>query len=332
VEAEASLGRGKIRASGDLAFEGGKPGAYRALIKAQSIALAPVEGLQTVWDMDLEVVGKADQPWIRGEARLVRGIYSGDLSLLSLLLRESPGQAASAGPAIPLRILLRLDNNLQVQTNLARLRLGGTLSLEGTTADPILFGRVESREGRISFRQHRWTVTSATAQFTDPQRLDPIIDVTATTRIRTYDVTMRVSGRSEELMVHLSSKPPLPEQEVLALATLGTTSPPTGESGAGLVLAEMVRLLIDDILGMGTSSLGLDTVNLGTVEEAGQTKMRVGTQVSEKVQVIYSQTLRGSTQRLLRVEYQLLGPVLIAGEQDFQGGYGGDVFVRLRFR
>jgi hypothetical protein len=60
--------------------------------------------------------------------------------------------------------------------------------------------------------------------------------------------------------------------------------------------------------------------------------MRVGAQLSEKDQVIYSQTLRGSSQRLLRVEYQLLGPVLIAGEQDFQGGYGGDVFVRLRSR
>jgi hypothetical protein len=32
------------------------------------------------------------------------------------------------------------------------------------------------------------------------------------------------------------------------------------------------------------------------------------------------------------VEYQLLGPLLLAGEQDFRGGYGADVVLRLRFR
>ena len=221
---------------------------------------------------------------------------------------------------------------MQIQTNLARLRVGGTASLEGTTREPLLFGRLESRDGRITFRNRAWTVTTASARFNDPRRFDPLVDVTATTRIRFYDVTMQVSGRSEELTLRLSSKPPLPEEEVLALVTVGDTRPPTGQSGAGLVAGEMLRLVVDELLGIGTSSLGLDMVSLGTVEEAGKTKMQVGAQVSDKVQVVYSQTLRGSTKRLLRVEYQILGPLLIAGEQDFQGGYGGDIFVRLRFR
>jgi autotransporter translocation and assembly factor TamB len=332
VEAEASLGRGRIRASGDLSFEGGKPGFYRARISAQNISVAPVEGLQTVWDLDLEFVGRGAQPRLRGEGRLVRGRYAGDLSLLSILLRETPGKAASAGPAIPLRLLLRLDNNLQIQTNVAHLRVDGTVSLEGTAAEPILFGRVESREGQITFRRQRWTVTSAAARFNDPRRFDPIVDLTATTRIRSYDVTMQVSGRSEELTVQLSSKPPLAQEEILSLVTMGVPRPPSGQSGAGLMLGEVAKLFVEDLVGIGTSSLGLDMLDLRTVEDAGQTKMQVGAQVTEQVQVIYSQTLRGSSKRLLRIEYQVLGPLLIAGEQNFEGGYGGDVFIRLRFR
>jgi len=35
---------------------------------------------------------------------------------------------------------------------------------------------------------------------------------------------------------------------------------------------------------------------------------------------------------VLRIEYQVIGPVLLSGEQDFQGGFGGDVLIRLRFR
>jgi hypothetical protein len=61
-------------------------------------------------------------------------------------------------------------------------------------------------------------------------------------------------------------------------------------------------------------------------------RLQVGAQVAEDVRVLYWQTLSGGTKRTLRVEYQILGPLLIAGEQDFQGGYGGDVLLRLRFR
>jgi autotransporter translocation and assembly factor TamB len=332
VQAEASLGRGRIRASGDLSFEGGKPGPYRALLSGQNIALSPVEGLQTVWDLDLELAGRGAQPRLRGEGRLVRGSYTGDLSLLSMLLRERPGKAASTGPAIPMRVLLRLENNLQIQTNVARLRVDGTLSLEGSTAEPVLFGRVESHEGRIMFRVKRWTVISAAARFNDPRRFDPIVDLTATTRIGSYDVTMQLNGRSEELIVQLSSNPPLAQEEILSLVTMGVPRPPSGQAGAGFMMGEVGKLFVEDLVGIGTSSLGLDMFDLRTVEDAGQTKMQVGAQVSEKVQIIYSQTVRGSSKRLLRVEYQILGPLLVAGEQNFEGGYGGDVFVRLRFR
>jgi len=40
----------------------------------------------------------------------------------------------------------------------------------------------------------------------------------------------------------------------------------------------------------------------------------------------------GASKRVLRIEYQVIGPVLLSGEQDFQGGVGGDVLIRLRFR
>lgn len=332
VEATASLGRGTIRASGDLSLENGRLGVYRAVVTGQNVSLTPAEGLRTAWDFTLEIVGQGTRPFIRGEGRLLRGSYSGDLYLLTILLREKPAEAASDRPAIPLRLSLWLDNNLQVRTNVVQLRVGGSINVEGTTAEPILFGRLESREGRITFRRHRWTVDSASARFEDPRRIDPLVDLTATTYINPYDVRMRLSGRTDELTVRLSSRPPLSEEELLSLVTLGVRQPPRGESGTGILATEALRLFVEDLAGITTSSIGLDRIDLGTLEDQGQTRVRVGARVTEEVQVLYSQTLGGSSKRLLRVEYQILGPLLIAGEQDFQGGVGGDVFLRLRFR
>jgi autotransporter translocation and assembly factor TamB len=57
------------------------------------------------------------------------------------------------------------------------------LTVEGTTARPVDFGSVESRDGRITFRGRDWSVTTATVRFADPRRLDPLLDVLATSRI-----------------------------------------------------------------------------------------------------------------------------------------------------
>jgi hypothetical protein len=60
--------------------------------------------------------------------------------------------------------------------------------------------------------------------------------------------------------------------------------------------------------------------------------IRVGKQVTEEIRVLYSQSLSGAAKRVVRIEYQIFGPLLLSAEQDFQGGVGGDVLLRLRFR
>jgi translocation and assembly module TamB len=333
VKATATLGRARLQASGTLALAAGKPGPYRAAITIENFDANPLEGLRTIWNATIEVAGTGIQPVVRGEGRLVRGTYTGDLSLISLLLRDRAEKAASAGPAIPLRLALHLDDNLLVQANQSRLRVGGTLNLEGTSTAPVLFGRLESRDGRVVFRKHRWTVDSASARFDDPSRISPALNVTATARIRTYEVTMRLSGRLDELDVRFSSQPTLSEKQLLALVTLGTPDLPSGGAAATALLGEAMQLLLEDLVGAGTTgSLGLGALDLRAVEENRETHLQFGAQLSEEARLVYSQALGGSSKRVLRLEYQLLGPVFIAGEQDFGGHVGGDLFVRLRFR
>ncbi|MCU0728341.1 MAG: translocation/assembly module TamB, partial [Planctomycetes bacterium] len=238
VEATASLGRGRIRASGDLALSGWRPEGYRILATGTNIAVAPLDGLQTAWDVDLELVGRGTQRLLRGECRLLQGRYTGRWNLVEMLLRPQTGPAGDAGPAIPIQIALRLNNNLRIDTNWARMQVGGRLSLEGTTARPVVLGSLTSETGRITFRKHRWTVSSAAVRFADPRRIDPILDVTGRALINQVDVTLRLSGRLDELLFRVSSVPPLSQQELLSLVTVGSTS-----ATAGGALGEIAQLL-----------------------------------------------------------------------------------------
>jgi len=326
VEATGSLGRGRIQASGDAALEGWQPRAYRIAVTGTNVSLAPFEGLQTAWDLNLELAGQGDRRLLRGEGRLVQGRYTGQLNLVTMLLARQAEPTADASPGIPIHVVLLLNNNLRVDTNWGRLQVGGRLSLEGTTTRPIVLGSLESQDGRITFRKHRWTVTSAAVRFADPRRIEPILDLTGRALIKQYDVTLRVSGRLNELVFRFSSVPALKQQELLSLVTTGSTS-----ATAGGAFGEVGQLLAEDILGVATGGYAPETFGVEKTEKNEQV-FNVGKQVTEDVRVLYSQSLSGASKRVLRIEYQVIGPVLLSGEQDFQGGFGGDVLIRLRFR
>jgi translocation and assembly module TamB len=326
VEATASLGRGQLRAHGELTLAGWRPDVYRVVVAGTNVTVAPIDGLQTAWDLDLELVGQGTHALLRGEGRLLQGRYAGRLNLVEMLLRRQAEPAPDVSPGIPIHVTLRLEKNLRVDTNWARLQVGGRLALEGTTARPIVLGSLESEEGRITFRKHRWTVSSAAVRFADPRRIDPILDVHARALIKQYDVTLHLSGRLDELTLRLSSVPALKQQDLLSLVTTGSTT-----ATAGAAAGEVGQLFAQDVLGLATGGYAPETLGVETTE-TGEEMFSVGKQVTEDVRVLYSQTLSGAAKRVLRVEYQIIGPLLLSADQDFQGGFGGDILIRLRFR
>ena len=339
ASATAVVGGGSLAARGDLALAGRGLGPFRFDVEARGVTVEPAAGARTTWDADLELVGASERRLLRGEARLLRGTYVSDQPLLRLVLAGLPGGGGGggggSGAGLPVQIRVRLDDNLVVRTAVARFRAGGVITLQGTTAAPVLFGAVDVREGQIIFRKQRFTITSASARFTDPRRIDPILDVQALARIQAYDVTLRMTGRAENLEVRLASSPALPEEDVLSLVAFGTTREQLSRGGATAVAGEMAGLLLQDLFGLQTgegSGLGVvDVLEMQTTEEEGRS-VRVGRRLTERTRVLYSQGIDRSDARRLRLEYEVMGPLVLAGEQDFRGGFGGDVVLRLRFR
>ena len=326
VEARGVLGGGTLTASGEAALADGGLGAYRVTLKAQRVAATLLDGLATVWDGDLELAGRAARGLLQGELRLVRGLYTRELAPTA---GGTPGSAAgtpAGGAALPLRIAVKLDDNLVVRNRTASLRVGGTLSVEGSTAAPAVLGMLETREGRVTFRDRRFTILTATARFVDPRRVDPFLDAVATARIRQYDVTARVSGRTDRLDVRLSSTPPLPQEDLLALVAFGVTRAELERSPAGVLAEEAARTIVRDLLGLE----GLPGLGSGA---GGEQRLQVGTRrPPERTAPCSAPGTESAGQQRVRVEYELLGPLSLVGERGMSGGYAAGVVLRLRFR
>ena len=75
--------------------------------------------------------------------------------------------------------------------------------------------------------------------FTNPVRIDPVLDVEATTRVRDYDITIGLHGTLERLNTTYRSDPPLSSDDIISLLAFGSTQ--TENAMGGVPVARTLR-------------------------------------------------------------------------------------------
>ena len=84
-------------------------------------------------------------------------------------------------------------------------------------------------EGTIEYLGKKFKITNAVIQFDDPYKIDPVIDLLATSTITAadgeYEVFMQLQGTATTWRLELNSNPPLPEQDIVSLVLIGQRRP-----------------------------------------------------------------------------------------------------------
>jgi len=76
----------------------------------------------------------------------------------------------------------------------AELEAEANLRVRGTWEHPILLGYIHILSGEMAFHGQRYRVTSGDLNFANPFRLDPVLNVEATTTIQQYEITLNFNG------------------------------------------------------------------------------------------------------------------------------------------
>jgi autotransporter translocation and assembly factor TamB len=124
-------------------------------------------------------------------------------------------------------------STLRIENNLMRMVANADLTLRGTYDRPVLLGHAEIERGEVAFEGRRYRVTHGSIDFANPNRIEPFFDVAAETNVRvpgqTYRVTVTAAGTTDRLQPAVSSDPPLPSADVLALLFGDTRSTQNAE-------------------------------------------------------------------------------------------------------
>ena len=349
---EGGYGQGRVSATGQIQLEGFRPARFGYLIDLKSIQFPLTERLTPTLSGQLVFQGTPESQSLRGELTIDRAVYDARIDVqdwLPELRRRAEIQTANAtaetatalGRRLALNVRFSGKDQIGIHNNLASIPLEVDLFLRGTVDRPYLIGRIEARDGTITFRSNEFRVQSATLDFADPARLRPIIDLRATTKVQTYHITLQLTGTIERFELDLTSDPSLTETDILALLTVGRTAEQIAQSQTNLGRNEAASIALQALLEEGVhrlpgvdrlvDSFQIDPYYDQTVDQTAP-RLSVGKQLfAERLTVNYSTTLDASGRQGVRVEYEIGRNLFLIGEQDNRG-FGGDVRYRFEFR
>jgi translocation and assembly module TamB len=322
-----TLAGGLLSVEGQAAYSGGKLTSYDIRPAGRGLALRYPEGLRSLVDAQLRLFGDASQQWVTGTIDIRQALYTRRYDVASELLGArralvpvEPG-ALEEGPQLDVRV--RAPGTLRIDNNLATLAARADLVLQGTMRAPVLVGRAEIERGQLYFQGRTYLIQRGVLDFVNPQKLDPLFDIEAETRIRAYRVTLRVSGTLERVTPTLTSDPPLSSLQILALLAgqdesevASLTQAQARERQGTLAAAGAATLAagrISETVGLereaerlfGLNRFSIDPSLLRGASSTPTARVTVGKRLTPDLNVLYSQDLRGTEERILAVEYNL---------------------------
>jgi translocation and assembly module TamB len=304
-------------------------------------------GISVTSDQTLHLQGTLQNTTLSGDITVTRfaQIPSSDLTFA---VAQASGPPRVPNPRSPLNNLhfdVRIASSpeLTVQTSLAKLSGDVDLSLRGTAARPVLLGRINVAEGDIKLNGTKYHLERGDITFTDPVRIDPVLNIEATTRVRDYDITIGLHGTMERLNTTYRSDPPLSSEDIVALLAFGrtqqenamNTTPQSGfaETASGAMIGEAINQTLSNRVTrlFGVSSIRINPA-IGGPDNNPNARLSIEQQVSQDVTLTYITNLTRSAQQVIQFEYNISRDYTVQGIRDENGVVSFDLLVRKRKR
>jgi len=343
----AMTGGGQLSLGGYLAYQ---HGIFADLtVTGKGVHIRYPEGVSSLADLTLQLQGSQNNLLLGGDVLITRFTVSPDLDLAALVAQANSSVQTIAPPDAPsnhIRLDVHIASSPQLNFQNAFAKLAGdvNLRLRGTMASPSLLGAVSITEGSALIAGTRYDLERGDITFTNPVRIEPVIDLSATAHVEDYDISLGLQGSPQKLSVSYRSDPPLPEADVVALLALGHTanqqrlytqqqeqaiSNPTTDALLGGALNATVSSRIQKLFGAG--SVKVDPNYLGAFGNS-TSRITVVEQLGRTVTLTYATDVNTTSQQLLQAEVAINRHVSLVVARDESGVFSMVVKATRRYR
>jgi outer membrane protein insertion porin family len=347
-EIRCDLGGGQAAGAGWARFDGARIPEMHLAVTGSGIRAEILPELRAFFDADVTLDKDHEAYRLGGQVKIQRAIYSRPFGIeaSAFLLRSREfapeTQRSAAAPTIYLDFDITADGDVWIRNQDALIEAAAHLSLEGTLDKPELSGRISALEGgTYRFRGITYRIVGGSVDFVDVAKVDPAVDIEASTRVQEYEVTLRITGRFSKPVYELTSDPPLPRNQIVWLLLTGHTLDESGTSiTQGTAEAQVAAYLaagpVTGVVSaplekyLGVSSVQIDPVFLnGTADPSA--RITLTKQVASNLRMIYSTSVGQSGEQIYQIEYNPGRIWDLLGTRDIDGSIGADVRFRRRW-
>jgi translocation and assembly module TamB len=329
----AYSGGGLIQVGGFVTYH---RGLYADLTAdAKDVRIRYPEGVTSTASANLRFQGSQSNMLLSGKVTLTGFAISPDVDFAAVAA-SSGGISLPPNPSAPsnrVRLDIRISSapSLNFQNSFARLAGNVELAIRGTLAQPTVLGRVTITEGTATFNGEKFELQHGEIYFSNPVRIQPVIDVTATTTVEDYTITIALQGATTKLNPTFRSEPPLSEPDIFSLLAMGRTQEEqqiysteqqqagvnsTADSLLGGALNATISNRIQKLFGGG--SVRIDPTFVSGVGNA-TARITVEEPISKTATLTYATNVNSTAEQLIQGEWRMTPDFSVVAVRDESG-------------
>jgi translocation and assembly module TamB len=347
----AESGGGTLHLSGSANYAE-SPLRYDVSVRTDRVRIRYPEGMSWLAGGSLRLTGTLTAAVLSGRVMIERVTLTQGLEVAGMLVSAKEG---ISGPSTSSAFLRNLQFDVEALSSPdarmewpgAQLQAEANIRVRGTWEHPILLGHIHILSGELYFAGNRYRVSRGDLNFSNPFRLDPVLNVEATTTIQQYEITLNFNGPASKLTLAYRSDPPLPANDIVTLLALGQTSSEatarsggttqSGTAGASAILSEAVSSQVggrlERLFGITRFRVdpGLAAVGSTATGQNAGARVTVEQQIARNLTITYVSNVSSTQQQVIQVEYNVDRNVSIVGLRDQNGTFGIDIKIKKRF-
>lgn len=350
----AESGGGTLHLTGSVNY-GESPVRYDVTLRTDQVRIRYPEGMSWLARGSLRLAGTLSAGVLSGRVAVERLTMAQGVEAAGLLV-ASKGSINGPSTSSPFLRNLQFDieavsgPDARMEWPGAELAAEASLRIRGTWEHPILLGHIHILSGDLSFHGARYRVTRGDMNFANPFRLDPVLNVEASTTVQQYEITLNFTGPASKLTLAYRSDPPLPANDIITLLAIGQTSSETamrsGATGTGQSASSNASALLSEAVSsqvggrlerlFGITRFRVDP-GLAEVGSTGSSqnaaaRVTVEQQVTRDLTITYVSNVGSTQQQVIQVEYNLDRNISVVALRDYNGTFGIDFKIKKHFQ
>jgi translocation and assembly module TamB len=329
------VGGGELSAGGSIAY---RPSVqFNLALNAKSVRLRYPQGLRSLLDGNLAFTGTRDSSVLNGRVSIDSLSFTPDFDLSKFVDQFSTNTATLAQPGFAdnIRLSIALHSQEDLSASSSQISIEGRVNLRviGSASNPVITGRTDLTSGELFYRNTRYQLQRGIITFDDPNQTSPILDVSVTSMVEQYNLTLKLRGPFDKLTTSYVSDPPLATADIINLLATGqTTSESAASQSTDSIIASQAA---SEVTGgvqklTGFSSLAIDPL-IGGSNQSASARIAVQQRVTKNFLFTFSTDVSQPGSEIVEGNYQINKRWSVSVARDEAGGVSTEGRLHTRF-